>query len=101
MSKWADYCIAARRYNSDHTHIVKVRLYPDNGDALGSAQEWTRAQVVEALKRGTTFVTIVKGDNGQWKRGEDVRRVTIGGADYIRTDNNNTAKDNLGNLPDF
>ena len=29
MAKWADYGISAVRYNSEHTHIVRVRAYPD------------------------------------------------------------------------
>jgi hypothetical protein len=101
MAKWADYCISAVRYNSEHTHIVKVKVHPDNGDTIGDATEWLRTDVITAIGNNKTFVTIVRSPEGKWKKGEDVRIVTINGTKYIRTDANNKASDNLGNLPEF
>jgi hypothetical protein len=100
MAKWADYGISAVQYNREHTHIVKVRLQPDNGDSMGAVTEWSRSQVVTSLEAGRSFVTILQ-NGGQWKRGEDVRTVTINGSKYIRTDSNSRAADNLGSLPEF
>lgn len=101
MAKWADYCISRVRYNSERTHIVKVEVAEDKGDSLGTTQEWLRGQVVSALERGKTFVTIVKGNDGKWRRGQDVHIVTVNGVKYIRTDRNARASDNLENLPEF
>ncbi len=101
MAKWADYCISAVRYNSEHTHIVKTRVHADSGDSIGAANEWTRAEVVDAIGRGKTFVTITRNSDGKWSKGEDVRIVTVNGTKYIRTDANSKASDNLGNLPEF
>ena len=100
MAKWADYCISAVRYNTERTHIVKVKVHIDNGDTIGNATEWTRSDVVTAIGAGKTFVTITS-TSGNWHKGEDVRSVTIGGVKYIRTDANSKASDNLGNLPEF
>lgn len=100
MSK-VDYYISHVRYNTERTHIVKVRAYPNSGSQLGNPAEWARTEVVNAIGRGQTFMTMYKGADGQWKQGEDVRIVTIGGVKYIRTDNNSKAADNLGNLPEF
>jgi len=99
-NKWADYCISSVQYNLDHTHINKVKIRPDNGDALGAESEWARAEVVNSIQSGKTFVTIVKNDNN-WKKGEDVRIVPVNGTKYIRTDANSKAEDNLGKLPEF
>jgi hypothetical protein len=100
-NKWADYCISAVRYNSERMHIVKVMVHVDNGDTMGSEREWLRSEVVNAIENRKTFVTITKSGDGKWKKGEDVRVVTVSGPKYIRTDANSKASDNLGNLPEF
>ncbi len=99
-TKLADYYITKVRYNTEHTHIVKVKLHPDSGGALGSEYEWMRTEVVTSLQSSKTFITVVKSDGG-WKKGEDVRIVVVNGTKYIRTDANSKALDNLGNLPEF
>ena len=101
MAKWADYCISAVRYNTEHTHIVKAKVHTDGGETIGSASEWMRSEVVDAIGRGKTFVTITRTSEGKWNKGEDVRVVTVNGVKYIRTDANSKASDNLGNLPEF
>jgi len=99
--KWSDYCISKVRYNSEHTHIVKVKLHVDNGDSVGSESEWLRSEVANAIENQKSFVTIFKNSEGKWAKGEDVRVVTVNGTKYIRTDANSKASDNLGNLPEF
>ncbi len=99
--KWADYGISAVRYNSERTHIQKVEVREDQDDKFGPAQEWTRTQVVTAIERGISFVTILRDSERRWQQGQAVHIVTVNGAKYLRTDQNSTARDNLGNLPDF
>lgn len=101
MSKWADFGISAVKYNYAHIHIDKVRVHPDNGDTIGSPVEWTRIDVVNAIKKGTTFVTIFKGSDGNWKKGQPVYIIKINGVEYIKTVDNGKAEDNLENLPEF
>ncbi len=101
MDKWADYGISSVRYDDQRSHIVKVRVHEDKGDKMGGAEEWVRNQVVLALERGATFVTIREGNGGSWNKGQDVHTVTVNGVKYIRTDRNLKAVDNLENLPEF
>ncbi len=101
MAKWADYGISRVGYNDQRTHIVKVELYEDKGDSLGSAEVWSRDQVVSAIGRGKTFVTILRASDGNWMKGQEVHTVTVNGTKYIRTDQNQQASDNLENLPEF
>jgi hypothetical protein len=101
MAKWADYGISHVRYDNERTHIVKVKVREDKGETLSEAKEWTRDQVVSAIERGKTFVTILKGSNDKWRRGQDVHVITVDGVKYIRTDQNKEASDNLENLPEF
>jgi hypothetical protein len=101
MNKWADFLISAVKFNDKHTHIDKVRAYPDNGDNLGSLIEQSRANVVAAIKKGTTFITIFKNEEGKWKKGQPVFTINIHGTEYIKTVDNGKAIDNLDNLPEF
>ena len=101
MNKWADYGITKVKYNQARTHIDSVELRPDNGETLGSAAVWARSQVVTSIKSGKTFITILKGTDDKWKQGQDVHLVAVSGVEYIRSDKNNRAADNLENLPEF
>lgn len=101
MSKWADYGISAVRFNDARTHINKVRIHPDNGETIGASIEHTRADIVAAIKKGITFVTIFKGSDGKWQKGQPVRIIKVNGIEYIKTVENGKAVDNLDNLPEF
>jgi hypothetical protein len=53
------------------------------------------------LRAGYTVATIYKGSDNKWQKGADVAIVTRDGKPYIRTDADNKAQDNLGELPGF
>jgi hypothetical protein len=101
MSKWADYGISAVRFNGAHTHIDRVVVRPDNGSTIGAPTDHARADIVAAIKKGVTFVTIFKDSNNQWNKGQPVYIVTINGTEYIKTVDNRKAVDNLDNLPEY
>jgi hypothetical protein len=95
------YGITHVRYNAAGTHIDQVRVNTVTDAAFTSTnQTMTRTQVVEALKKGHAYLTLLQR-NGKWEWGAEVERVTVNGTDYIRTDSNKTARDNLGSLPTF
>ncbi|MGA7743883.1 MAG: DUF3892 domain-containing protein [Polyangia bacterium] len=100
MEKWADYCISAVQYTKDHTRIIKVEVRRDNGETIGNPSEETRQGVIDAIRKGVTFVTIFKND-GKWKKGAEVGVVKIDGESFIRTDKNQRKVDNLDELPEF
>lgn len=101
MAKWADYGISAVRYSDGHQHIACIRAHRDNGDSIGLEEIYERSQVVAAINRGTSFVTILKSGESKWLKGQPVIVVRINGVDYIKTTNNSQANDNLENLPEF
>lgn len=101
MTKWADYGISAVSYNNAHTHIEKVRVHPDNGDTIGVPSEHLRTDIVAAIKKGTTFVTIFKNSDGNWQKGQAIYIFKVNGVEYIKTVDNGKAADNLENLPEF
>lgn len=101
MEEWADYCISAVRYNAEQTHILRAEVHEDKGDTIGIAVEQTRSEVVSAIESGKSFVTILRGADNKWKKGQDVHVIIVNGVKYIRTDRNPRASDNLENLPEF
>ena len=101
MEKWADYGIAACRYNSEHTHIDKVIAHSDNGENFGPAVEYSRQEVITSIKAGKSFLTIFKNSAGNWGKGQPLIIITINGKEYIKTVDNNKEIDNLENLPEF
>jgi hypothetical protein len=101
MSKWADYGISAVKYNFAHTHIDRVRVHADNGETIGASLEQARTEVVAAIKKGTTYVTIFKGSEGKWNKGQPIYIIKVNNVEYIKTVDNGKAEDNLENLPEF
>ena len=99
MAKWADYGISCVTNSTDGKRIASVGAYEDKGDSLGVKRTFTRAQVVEALGKGTTFVTIYKNANGQWEKGAAVKRYAVAGEWFIKTVDNGKVCDNLDELP--
>jgi len=69
MEEWADYGITAVRYNPEQTHILRVKAHETKGDTIGIAVEQTRSEVVAAIERGKSFVTILRGADNKRKKG--------------------------------
>jgi hypothetical protein len=101
MSKWADFCIKAKRMNNRGTHIDCVKTLPDLGDKFGAEVEKSRAQVVQDLKIGVSYITIVKSPENKWDKGQKVIIDRVNGVDYIKTLPDKSEADNLDNLPNF
>ncbi|MGB8299220.1 MAG: DUF3892 domain-containing protein [Polyangia bacterium] len=98
--RWADFVITAVRYDPDRSHITELLVRTDNGDTLGAGTEWTRADVVLAIRRGQTFVTAFS-TGSSFARGADVRVEMVGNEQFLRTDRNQRRADNLGELPEL
>jgi hypothetical protein len=101
MTKWADYGISAVRFNPRHTHIDQVQVTPDQGESFGASSTEQRDNVVSAIKRGVTFITIFRGSDNNWKKGQPVFIDRINGIDFLKTVPNGKPIDNLDNLPEF
>jgi hypothetical protein len=101
MSKWADYCISAVRFNATHTHIDTVETRQDNGDTIGKAYHEPRQTVIANLKANYSYVTIFKNREGKWEKGQSVYIIKVHGTEFIKTVDNGKAVDNLDNLPEF
>jgi len=101
MAKWADYCISAVRYTQDGAKIALVRVHRDTGESISASEDMSRDRAISLLRAKSTFCTILKNSEGKWLKGADVSLVGSWPNEYIRTDKNNTTRDNLGSLPTF
>ncbi|MGB9693625.1 MAG: hypothetical protein ACPLYF_02155, partial [Fervidobacterium sp.] len=86
MAKWADFLISAVRYDANKAHIEKVRVHEDLGEQVGPAKESSRIDVLNNIKSGFSYVTILKTQNGKWQKGQEVHIIKVGNDEFIRTD---------------
>lgn len=101
MTKSADYGISHKRFKSGTKQIWQLLVHEFSGESCREGTTWTRQNVITAIEvHKKTFVTIRKRD-GKWVRGAHVNVIKIENVKYLRTDSNNTKKDNLDELPDF
>lgn len=96
-----DYGITHVRMNLLRTRIEWVRALPRNGEQFGSAVSFTKQEVINRMDGNFTFCTLTSNGYGGWKYGARVRKFRTVNGTFLRTDANNTEKDNLDNLPEF
>ena len=90
----ANYVISKVRYNKAGTHIDEVVV--NNEGALQTRIE-QRPAVVANIKARKSYRTAPPGG----KATAVVRIITVSGDEYLRTDANNIARDNLESLSTF
>lgn len=97
-----DYYVSAVNYNSDETHIAKLRVHEVKVGStnLQPAQELTRPKVIELIEKGKSFTTIFKKADGNWGVGAPLQIAPVT-TKYLKTKNDQSTKDNLENLPSF
>jgi len=101
MSKWANYGISAVRFVPGHPLVDKVIAQLDLEEIFGTPSEFSRQEIIAAIKRNYTFITIFTRDDGKWKKGHILRLVEINGTEYLKIEDDGAAADNLENLPAF
>ena len=103
MAKWADYVIMRVRFNAAGTHIDQVEVADDGEDGIGTKRNESRATVIAKIKAKKTYFTAPPSTTevGKVVKGAPVGVVVINGTEYIKTGANQTARDNLDNLPTY
>jgi len=98
MSDKVDYWISEVCYKNNH--IDSVRIYKDSDIVYGLEEIWTVKSVIDTINNGYNVSTMIN-KNGRWFAGANVEVVNLYGTNYIRTDRDASAEDNLENLPKF
>jgi hypothetical protein len=97
MEKWADYLISQVGFNSNGK-ISRVRVHKDNGDKITHQGIYDVNQIISSIKSGYTYKTIVWNYKKKaWSEGAEIH-IVKDHLEYIRTDRDDTAVDNLENL---
>ena len=91
------YGIYQVKYDSDHKHIVEVKLKGLSPASVQLGVTALREEIVNALKNRTRFVTIPSDG----REGEPVEIYPLGLLEYIRTKPDRELRDNLGELPEY
>ena len=99
MTKWADYLISAVKYDSNKK-IIQVRQHKDTGETIEAGQLIDRTTLTDNLKKGMSYSTVFNS-NSNWKIGDKIQCIRIGGDFSIRTDLNKVEFDNLKFLPEM
>ncbi|SEM09949.1 Protein of unknown function [Variovorax sp. YR750] len=95
-----DYYVSAVDYNSDETHIAKLRVHPIKADGKFSlaGELMTRPQIVELIGKKKTFCTIFQKVDKSWKEGAKLEIFPVT-TNYLKTKKDSSERDNLENLP--
>ena len=101
MSKWANYGISAVKFNLEGTRVEKVVAQLDLETIFGTPSEFSRGEIVAAVKKNLSFITIFTRPDGKWKKGQIVRLATINGHEYLKTVDDQGEVDRLDGLPEI
>jgi len=99
MARWANYLISAVKYDSDK-RILQVKQHKDTGEAIEDGELVDRITIANNLKKGISYLTIFNS-NSNWKIGDKIQFIRVGGDYSIRTDSNKVEFDNLKFLPEI
>lgn len=96
-----DYYVIAVKYNSDDTHIARLKVMEHVGDGrLKPAVEMTRPQVVGLIESAKTFTTALKNNEGKLVLGGRLEIFPVT-TDYLKTQSDASTRDNLASMPTF
>jgi len=98
VNDMVDYSISRVRYEPGGRQVQRVQAHIEPSHfVLG---ELARRQVVESIKRGARWVTVLQ--NGvDWRREAEVHVVPVGGREFLRIDREEVEEDDLGELPEL
>lgn len=98
-----NYYVLNVRYNSDQSHIDRLRVAPVQADKSfnpAALQELSRPQAIDLINKGSKFTTLVKKADKEWLVGAELQILSVA-TDYLKTKNDKSTRDNLENLPTF
>ena len=100
-----EYWVSHKRMNADDTRIIKVKAMEKLEKSLSASKEYTRSDVVSSIEKKNNWITCTfvekKENKNIWRSSAEIHIIEIRGNKFIRTDRNQTAADNLGELPEF
>lgn len=100
--RWANFLISFVKYDKQKNLIEEVEVQEDLGFGISNTTDFiTRQTLIENIEKKLTYTTIVLEEKGMWKMGQKVELVTLNGQKYLKTNNDDTPRDNLGELREY
>lgn len=97
----ADYGIYEVHFKEERIEIEEVHAYKIENNSTNGSYTFSKKDVISKIESNYKFVTLIKKSDGNWQIGAEVIVYTVDGKKYIKTEANNTKKDNLGKLPEY
>ncbi|MDH5656501.1 MAG: DUF3892 domain-containing protein [Spirochaetia bacterium] len=94
--KKAEYLISGVRMNPSGTQIESLRRHKAVSASLEDCDYISRSAILEDIKNGVNYATAFPDKDGNLRKGS---AISIYKEKYLRSNENNTEKDNLGSLP--
>ncbi len=101
MSDRADFYIEKVRYNKGRTRIIWVSVRQDSSSKLSGPHTMVRKKMVSLLREGKQFMTIFRNPEGKYRKGQKISVIQVKGVDYIRSDQDETEKDQIEDIPEY
>lgn len=94
-----NYCIIAVHYHNgkEGTYLESVKIDETTEVTVVKTRERVILDIAGEKKNVKTAIQKA----GKWVEGEEVRVITVNGEKFIRTDENESRVDDLGELPRF
>ena len=97
--RWARYIVEKVRYDDQGVKVERVVIRSFSKGELGRAIVWPRSSLVEVLNMGITVIAIPTGRDPNRLPQRDVKHLSLNESKCIRTDEADTPRDFLGDLP--
>lgn len=100
MSTCPNFGISEVEYDPDRILITHIKQHGIINKNAADGDIVDRMTIIDNIEQNMTYKTMTWSGT-TWDLHKDIKIVRINSTVYIRTDNNNIPKDDLGELPEF
>jgi hypothetical protein len=101
LNKWADFLVSGVKTHPNQNRIESIEVHSDFGNMISETAILLREDIIANIKKGVTYSTVFRTAMGKWRKGEDVRLVTIDGEYFLRTDTEIKPQDQFDDVPEI
>lgn len=101
MEEIVDYFISEVKYSEKGGEILQLKTHINLYGSISRAKIEPRDEIIGKIKHGLHYLTVHFGPDLKMKPGEKVKLVSVNGNEYLRTDNEQKASDDLGKTAEF
>lgn len=100
--RWANFLISMVKYDHQKTLIEEVEVQEDLGYGISQTNDFIiRQKLIENIEKKLTYMTIIFDKKGMWRMGQKVEIKEVNSQKFLKTTNDDTPKDDLGELREY